>query len=41
MCSFKRGVGEKEGVVFLKVVDIPMHTMSHIRFRVNLQSVLA
>ena len=28
ICKFKRGLGKKEGVVFLRGVDTPMHTMT-------------
>ena len=28
VCRFKRGPGEKEGVVFLRGVDTKMHTIS-------------
>ena len=27
VCKFKRGLGEKDGVVFFRGGDIPMHTM--------------
>ena len=27
VCRFKRGLGEKEGVVFLRGVETPMHTI--------------
>ena len=30
VCRFKWGLGKKEGVVFLRGVDTPMHTMSNV-----------